>query len=66
MLHPVRIHFMTNEIPQALARNNGSVGRLEAVWELVGLGVGRKGEAGGGGLRLASKPCSCPGCHSLS
>lgn len=27
----VRIHFMTNEIPQALARNNGLFGWLKAV-----------------------------------
>lgn len=31
----VRIHFMTNEIPKALARNNGLFGWREAVWEEV-------------------------------
>lgn len=53
----VHICFMTNEIPQALARNNGLFGWLEAVVAERGLW---------GELRLASNPCSCPGCHSLS
>lgn len=30
---------MTNEIPKALARNNGLFGWLEAVWEVVVVGA---------------------------
>lgn len=30
---------MTNEIPKALARNNGLFGWLEAVWEMVVVGA---------------------------
>lgn len=35
----VRIHFMTNEIPKALARNNSLFGWLEAVREVVVVGA---------------------------
>lgn len=44
---------MTNEIPQALARNNGLFGRLEAVQEVV---VVELVEGGGGGAKTGFQP----------